>query len=57
MKQEIGYAIVGDGKDGWKFFGDTFVAEDEVKDWQSIGYRAVPVYVDMDDEMKEFYFY
>lgn len=57
MKQEIGYAIVGDGKDGWKFFGDTFASEDEVMDWKSIGYRAVPVYVDMDDEMKEFYFY
>jgi hypothetical protein len=57
MEQQIGYAIVGDGKDGWKFFGDTFTDQDDHMDWVSIGYRAVPVYVDMDDEMKEFYFY
>lgn len=54
---EIGYAIVGDGKDGFKFFGETFCAKDEVKDWISIGYRAVPVSVEMTTELREFYFY
>ena len=55
--KEIGYAIVGDGKDGFKFFGETFASKDEVMDWQSIGYRAVPISVEMTDELKEFSFY
>jgi hypothetical protein len=54
---EIGYAIVGDGKDGFKFFGETFCANDEVMEWLSIGYRAVPVSVEMTNELREFYFY
>ena len=55
--ERVGYAIVGDGKDGFKFFGETFSSEDEVMDWQSIGYRAVPLYVEMTNELREFYFY
>lgn len=57
MKQDIGYAIVGDGENGFKFFGETFAHKSEVKDWESMGYRAVPVSVEMTDELKEFYFY
>lgn len=57
MKQQIGYAIVGDGEYGFKYFGETFCSNDDVKEWESLRYRVVPVFVDMDDEMKEFYFY
>ena len=57
MKQDIGYAIVGDGENGFKFFGETFAHKSEVRDWESMGYRAVPVSVEMTDELKEFYFY
>ena len=55
--ERVGYAIVGDGFHGFKFFGETFCGVDEVMDWQSIGYRAVPIYVEMTDELREFYFY
>jgi len=54
---EIGYAIVGDGKEGFKFFGETFCAKDEAFYWENCGYRAVPVSVEMTDELREFYFY
>lgn len=53
---EIGYAIVGDGKFGFKFFGDTFESGNP-EYWENRGYRAVPVHVEMTDELKEFYFY
>ena len=55
MKQQIAYAIVGDGDEGYKYFGETF--DTDPKYWESLNYRAVPVHVDMDDELREFYFY
>ena len=55
--KEIGYAIVGDGIDGFKFFGETFCAIDEAFYWENKRYRLVPISVEMTEELKEFYFY
>ena len=57
MKQQIAYAVVGDGKFGFKYFGETFETEGNTQYWENRGYQVIPVYVDMDDEMREFYFY
>lgn len=57
MKEQIAYAIVGDGQEGFKIFGETFADTLDTGYWINIGYRAIPVYVDMTEELKEFYFY
>jgi hypothetical protein len=56
MQERVGYAIVGDGKFGFKYFGETFES-DNPDYWEARGYQAIPVYVDMTAELKEFYFY
>lgn len=53
--QQIAYAVVGDGKFGFKFFGETDHGKTQY--WESRGYRVIPVYVEMTEELKEFYFY
>jgi hypothetical protein len=57
MKKEIGYAIVGDGVEGFKFFGELFCEKGMEFYWENRGYRAVPISVEMTDELKEFSFY
>jgi hypothetical protein len=55
--EQVGYAIVGDGKFGFKFFGETFDNESSIQYWENRGYRVIPVFVEMTEELKEFYFY
>ena len=55
MKQQVGYAIVGDGKFGFKHFGETFEHNGNARYWENRGYEAVPVYVEMSDDLKEFH--
>jgi hypothetical protein len=55
--KRIGWSIVGDGEYGFKFFGETYCDPSEIKDWQELGYKAVPIMVDMTPELEEFYFY
>jgi hypothetical protein len=55
--EQVAYAIVGDGKEGFKYFGETFADTLDTGYWIDNGYRAIPVYVNMTDELKEFYFY
>ena len=57
MQKVVGIAIVGDGKFGFKFFGETFDTADNSQYWENRGYLTVPVYADVDAEMEEFYFY
>lgn len=57
MMKRIGWSVVGDGEYGFKFFGETYCDPSEIKDWQELGYKAVPVMVDMTPELEEFYFY
>ncbi len=55
--QQIAYAVVGDGKFGFKFFGETFETDGNTQYWEARGYHVIPVFVEMTEELKEFYFY
>ena len=57
LMQQIAYAVVGDGKFGFKIFGQTFETEGLTEYWENRGYQTIPVYVEMTDELKEFYSY
>lgn len=57
MQKTVGYAVVGDGKFGFKFFGETFEVGRDTDYWEELGYRVIPVFVEMTEELKEFYFY